>query len=171
MQQNHKSKLIILNEYMKGMADWGIVGPLSDIQIWLILSLSLVCCSYFSLHAVTALVHSNSPFQAFQAHSQRKGSGRLEACSLVKYLNYFIDVSTVINLPVALPSSWPVSGQPCWGIVKELSDGGWWGSCVFEAVCFDSWGDYTAVVNSAKTKSSKGCLEGKVSRFHPLVSV
>lgn len=54
-------------------------------------------------------VHStsvcNTPCQVFQACSQRRGSGGLEACSLVKYLNYVIDVSTVINLAAAHPSS------------------------------------------------------------------
>lgn len=121
--------------------------------------------------AATALVHSNSPFQAFQAHSQRKGSGRLEACSLVKYLNYFIDVSTVINLPVAHPSSWPVSVRLRRGIVKGLSDRSWWGSCVFEAVCFDSWGDCAAVVNCAENTIKKRLFGRKSFKAGSIVSV
>lgn len=67
-------------------------------------SASLLC-------AAVTLLHSKIPFQVFQAHSQGRGSGGLEACSLVKYLNYVIDVSTVINLPAALPSNWPVPTQ------------------------------------------------------------
>lgn len=60
------------------------------------------------LSALVTLLHSRNPCQVFQACSQRRGSGGLEACSLVKYLNYVIDVSTVINLAAAHPSSWPV---------------------------------------------------------------
>lgn len=61
--------------------------------------------------AVVALLHSRNPCQDFQACRQRSGSGGLEACSLVKYLSYVIDVSTVINLAAAHPSSWPVPTQ------------------------------------------------------------
>lgn len=54
------------------------------------------------VHSTPACIN---PCQVFQACSQRRGSGGLEACSLVKYLNYVIDVSTVINLAAAHPSS------------------------------------------------------------------
>lgn len=58
-----------------------------------------------------SLLRSRSPCQDFQAECQSRGSGVLEACSLVKYLSYVIDVSTVINLAAAHPSSWPVPAQ------------------------------------------------------------
>lgn len=64
-----------------------------------------------SSSAAVPLLCSRTPCQVFQAHSQWRGSGELEACSLVKYLNYVIDVSTVINLAAAHPSSWPVPTQ------------------------------------------------------------
>lgn len=51
---------------------------------------------------------SRSPCRDFQAEGQSGGSGVLEACSLVKYLSYVIDVSRVINLAAAHPSSRPV---------------------------------------------------------------
>lgn len=71
---------------------------------------------------VPLLLRGGSPCQVFQARSQRRGSGGLEACSLVKYLNYVIDVSTVINLAAAHPSGRPVPALAPWCIVKELSN-------------------------------------------------
>lgn len=72
-----------------------------------------------SLHSVS-LLHSRNPCQDFQAQRQSRGSGGLEVCSLVKYLSYVIDVSTVINLAAAHPSSWPVPAR---------LHGGLWRSC------------------------------------------
>lgn len=63
------------------------------------------------LSAGSALLRSQAPCQVFQARSQRRGSAGLEACSLVKYLNYVIDVSTVIKLAAAHPSGWPMPTQ------------------------------------------------------------
>lgn len=82
----------------------------------------------------------------------------LEACSLVKYLSYVIDVSTVINLAAAHPSSWPVPAQ---------LHGGLWTSCqtgpdevclcvrasLSEPFCFDSCPDRVALINCKETKS------------------
>lgn len=75
---------------------------------------------------VVTLSHSGNPFRVFQAHGQRRGSGGLQACSLVKHLNYVIDVSTVINLAAAHPANGaPASAAP-WCIVKELPNRPWW---------------------------------------------
>lgn len=108
-----------------------------------------------SLHSVS-LLHSRNPCQDFQAQRQSRGSGGLEACSLVKYLSYVIDVSTVINLAAAHPSSWPVPAR---------LHGGLWRSCqtgpdevclcvrfFVETFCFDCWQDYVAFINWIETK-------------------
>lgn len=108
------------------------------------------------LHSVS-LLHSRNPCQDFQARRQSRGSGGLEACSLVKYLSYVIDVSTVINLAAAHPSSWPVPAR---------LHGGLWRSCqtgsdevclcvrlFVETFCFDCWRDYVAFINWTETKS------------------
>lgn len=105
------------------------------------------------LSAAVTLLHSRTPCQVFQARSQTRGSGGLEACSLVKYLNYVIDVSTVINLAAAHPSSWPVPAQLHGALWRSCQTGpDEVCVCVFaEAFCFDSWGDYPAVVNYEET--------------------
>lgn len=70
-----------------------------------------------------SLLRSRSPCQDFQAGSQSGGSGALEACSLVKYLSYVIDVSTVINLAAAHPSSRPVPAQLHGGLLRSCQTG------------------------------------------------
>lgn len=92
------------------------MGGWTHRQVRFVLAVSLwsAVCRFQSgqstplLSAAVTLLCGRSPCQVFQAHSQKRGSGGLEACSLVKYLNYVIDVSTVINFAAAHPSSWPV---------------------------------------------------------------
>lgn len=116
-----------------------------------------------------SLLHSRNPCQDFQAQCQSRGSGGLEACSLVKYLSYVIDVSTVINLAAAHPSSWPMPAR---------LHGGLWRSCqtgsdevclcvrlFVETFCFDCWQDCCIYKLDRDQISCDGCLWEKAKRW------
>lgn len=125
---------------------WTPRGPAPHIQT----ARANLCSHFLSAplqRAAVTQLYGRSPCQVFQAHSQGRGSG-LKARSLVKYLNYVIDVSTVINLAVAHPSGCLLPTQflgRLWSSCQTgTDDGDDDGACVFwvwhifvEAHCFD----------------------------------
>lgn len=141
---------------------WTPGGPAPHIQ-----TARANLCSHFASaplqRAAVPRLYGRTPCQVFQAHGQGRGSG-LEARSLLKYLNYVIDVSTVINLAAARPSGRLLPTQflgRLWSSCQTgPDDGGDDGACVFK--CDTSLLKPIVMTNQKKRSVEQTRLEWQV---------